>query len=524
MKNLPIGAQSFEILRQTDCVYIDKTKHVFELIKNGRVYFHSRPRRFGKSLLISVFEELFNGNKKLFEGLYIYDKWNWEEKYPVIHLDFAELKYSSGQELNASIEKILGVIAKNAGISLEHDANGLIPMQFAELIKKLHKAYGSRVVILVDEYDKPVTDNLSNKEVLSANKRILHDFYQVIKATDEHLKFVFLTGVSKFSGLSVFSALNSINDITVDERYSTICGYTQEELEEHFKDYIEGLSKELNLTYDEIIAAIKDWYNGYSWDGKISVYNPFSTLMLFDKKEFANYWFRTGTPTFLLDLIRRHNRPQNFLGSLTASDSSFESYNPDNVNEIPLLFQMGYLTIKNKVSSIKGVQYTLGFPDIEVKDSFLQCLLSNYTAYPQESIPELFNELSTKFQESDAKGLEDNLKTLLAHIPYQLISESEKYYHSIFLIWLKTLGFDIQGEISTNRGRIDAVLKQNDYAVITEIKYSTEKELEEMLESALKQIDDKKYYEAYLDKKIILLAIAFNGKDVKCKFKTLDKK
>ncbi|MDR1195922.1 MAG: ATP-binding protein [Endomicrobium sp.] len=522
MKSLPIGIQSFSKLIKENKIYVDKTKYVYELVKNGNVFFLSRPRRFGKSLLISTFEELFNGNKNLFEGLYIYDKWNWEEKYPVIRLDFAELKYSSGQELNASIEKFLDTAANNAGISLERNADGLIPMKFAELIKKLHKAYGSQVVILIDEYDKPVTDNLSNKEVMAANKRILHDFYQVIKATDEHLKFVFLTGVSKFSGLSVFSALNSINDITVDERYSTICGYTQEELEEHFKDYITALSQKLNLTYKESVAAIKDWYNGYSWDGKISVYNPFSTLMLFDKKRFANYWFRTGTPTFLLDLIRQHNRPQNFLGELTASDSSFESYNPDNLNEIPLLFQTGYLTVKSIKSSIEGVEYTLNFPDREVKDSFLQCLLSNYTAYPQESMPELFKELSVKFQNADSKGLEDNLTALLAHIPYQLITESEKYYHSIFLIWLKTLGFDIQGEISTNRGRIDAVLKQNDYAVITEIKYSTEKALEEMLESALKQIDDKKYYEAYLEKKVILLAIAFNGKDVKCKFKTSD--
>ncbi|MDR1195827.1 MAG: ATP-binding protein [Endomicrobium sp.] len=524
MKKLPISTQSFEILRQNDCVYVDKTKYVFELIKNGRVYFLSRPRRFGKSLLISTFEELFNGNRNLFDGLYIYDKWNWSEKYPVIHLDFGEQEYEAGKELKTSLLKFVRDTAEKNGIYLPDINKGLLASSFSELIEKLHNKMGLPVVVLVDEYDKPVTDNLSNKEVLADNKRTLHDFYQVLKAVDKHLKFVFLTGVSKFSGLSVFSALNSINDITVDERYCTICGYTQEELEEYFKDYIIELSKALNSTYDEIIVAIKDWYNGYSWDGKISVYNPFSTLMLFDKKAFANYWFRTGTPTFLLNLIRKHNRPLNFLGKMTVSDSSFESYNPDNLNEIPLLFQTGYLTIKNRQSSIKGVQYTLDFPDIEVKDSFLQCLLSEYTQYPQESMPELFKELSAKFQNSDEKGLEDNLTALLAHIPYQLISESEKYYHSIFLIWLKTLGFDIQGEISTNRGRIDAVLKQNDYTVITEIKFSTEKALEEMLETALKQIDDKKYYEAYLGKTIILLAVAFNGKDVKCKFKTLDKK
>jgi len=204
--------------------------------------------------------------------------------------------------------------------------------------------------------------------------------------------------------------------------------------------------------------------------------------------------------------------------------SSFESYNPDSLSEFPLLFQTGYLTIKDVKSSVKGVRYTLGFPNAEVKESFFQYLLSSYTTYPQESMPELFERVSAQFENMDAKGLEDNLTALLANIPYQIKGDSEAYYHSIFLIWLKTLGFDIQGEISTSSGRIDAVLKQEDYTVITEIKYSTEKPLEEMLEAALKQIDNKKYYEAYLGKKIILLAIAFNGKDVKCKFKKLDKK
>jgi hypothetical protein len=332
-----------------------------------------------------------------------------------------------------------------------------------------------------------------------------------------------LTGVSKFSGLSVFSALNNINDITVDERYAAICGYTQEELERNFEEYILALSEKLKSSHEEIIAAIKDWYNGYSWDGKTSLYNPFSTLQLFDKKTFANYWFRTGTPTFLLALIRRHNRPQYFLETMTAPDSSFESYDPDKLDEIPLLFQTGYLTIKDRQSSIKGVQYTLDFPDKEVKDSFLQHLLSEYTEYPQGAMPELVNKISLQFQNTDAKGLQDNLTALLAHIPYQIRKESEAYYHSIFLVWLKTLGFDIHGEISTNNGRIDAVLKHDDFVAVTEIKYAIDKQPEEMLEAALKQISEKKYYEAYLGKKIILLGIAFNGKTVKCKFEELAK-
>ncbi|MDR3113055.1 MAG: AAA family ATPase, partial [Endomicrobium sp.] len=391
MKTLPIGIQSFSKLINENKIYIDKTKYIHELIKNGSIFFLSRPRRFGKSLLVSTFEELFKGNNSLFKGLYIYEKWNWEEKHPVIHLDFAEMNYSNSQELKTELLEFISETAEQYAIELKTTN---LASRFAQLIRQLHITTGKQVVILVDEYDKPVTDNLSNKEVLSENKRILHDFYQVIKATDEHLKFVFLTGVSKFSGLSVFSALNSINDITVDNRYSAICGYTQEELEENFKDYIIALSKELGLTHEETIDSVREWYNGYSWDAKILIYNPFSTLMLFDKKRFDNYWFRTGTPTFLLNLIHKHNRPQNFLGAMTASGSSFESYNPDNLNEIPLLFQTGYLTIKNIKSTRDGVEYTLDFPDREVRDSFLQYLLSEYTAYPKESMPELFKELS----------------------------------------------------------------------------------------------------------------------------------
>ena len=520
MKTLPIGIQSFPKLIKENKIYVDKTKYIYELVKTGNVFFLSRPRRFGKSLLISVFKELFKGNKELFEGLYIYDKWDWSETNPVIHLDFAEINYKTSLKLEADLLDLMSETAKRHNIELT--ANNLIS-RFSQLIKQLHSITGKHVVILVDEYDKPITDSLSNKDVLSENKRILHDFYQVIKATDEHLKFVFLTGVSKFSGLSIFSAFNSVNDITVDDKYSAICGYTQEELEENFKDYIIKLSKELNLTYEEITASIKDWYDGYSWDGKISVYNPFSTLMLFDKKEFENYWFRTGTPTFLMELIRKHNRPQAFLDAIELPGRAFESYDPDNLSVVPLLFQTGYLTIKSKKSSIKGIQYALDFPNNEVKESFFQYLLSSYTSYTPDIIPEMFDRTSRQLENLDSAGLQDSITALLANIPYQIKGDSEAYYHSIFLIWLKTLGFDIQGEISTSSGRIDAVLKQDNYTVITEIKYSAEKEFEEMLEAAFKQIDDKKYYEAYLGKKIILLAIAFNGKSVKCEFKESNK-
>jgi hypothetical protein len=429
-------------------------------------------------------------------------------------LDFTEIDYSSGQELKTELLDFISSAAKRYNIELT--ARNLAS-SFSQLIRELHIATKKRVVILVDEYDKPITDNLSNKEVLSENKRILHDFYQVIKGTDEHLHFVFLTGVSKFSGLSVFSALNNINDITVDEKYAAICGYTQEELENSFKEYILAVAENFGLNYEEAIASIKNWYDGYSWDGKTNVYNPFSTLLLFDKRDFTNYWFRTGTPTFLMELIRKHNRPQIFLENAVLPGSSFESYDPDNLSEVPLLFQTGYLTIKHKKANIDGTQYTLDSPNKEVKESFLRYLLSAYTSYPTDTVAKLFENVFEQLKNSDAQGLQNNLTALLAHIPYQIREESEAYYHSIFLVWLKTLGFNIQGEISTDKGRIDAVLRREEYAVIAEIKYGIEKNTEEMAEAAIKQIKDKKYYEAYSDKKIILLGIAFNGKEVRCR-------
>ncbi|MDR3113302.1 MAG: AAA family ATPase, partial [Endomicrobium sp.] len=258
MKLLPIGTQSFEILRKSNCIYIDKTQYIYNLTDKGRIYFISRPRRFGKSLFINTIEELFKGSKDLFEGLYIYDKWDWEKTNPVIRIDFTEITYRSVGDLEFSlIEKLRSAAFKN---SLELNNSSLVA-QFAELIEKLHNKYGQKVVILVDEYDKPITDILSNREVLNANKTVLHDFYQVIKGADEHLQFVFLTGVSKFSGLSVFSALNNINDITVNEKYALICGYTQEDIENSFKEYIELAAQKIKLSVKGTIESVKYWYN-----------------------------------------------------------------------------------------------------------------------------------------------------------------------------------------------------------------------------------------------------------------------
>ncbi|MDR3124992.1 MAG: AAA family ATPase [Endomicrobium sp.] len=276
MKKLPLGTQSFEVLRRSGDVYVDKTEDIYNLISSGRIYFLSRPRRFGKSLLISTLKELFKGNKEIFEGLYMCDKWNWSKKYPVIHLDFAEIDYTSVEELKKSLMDFINSTVINYNVSL---TNSTLGSKFGQLIEQLHKASDERVVILVDEYDKPLIDSLNKaREVHQEIKETLHNFYQVIKGSDEHIKFMFMTGVSRFAGLSVFSALNNLNDITMNSKYAGICGYTQEELEDGFKEYIGSTAEYMGISKEELLTKIKYWYNGYSWDGEERVYNPFSML------------------------------------------------------------------------------------------------------------------------------------------------------------------------------------------------------------------------------------------------------
>jgi hypothetical protein len=489
---------------------VDKTEIIHRMIKGGRVYFLARPRRFGKSLLISTMDELFRGNKPLFEGLYIYDKWDWSQQYPVIRLDFSVRDTS---HVTSSLYTFLNDTADDYSISLNSPD---LPDRFGELIKKLHRSTGQQVVVLVDEYDKPITDHLSNLETMLANQKILHDFYQVLKGADEHIRLIFLTGVSKFSGLSVFSALNNPRDITLSEDYAAICGYTQEELENNFGEYLEDVALRLSMSREELLDAIRQWYNGYSWDGNTSVYNPFSTLLFFAEKQFANYWFRTGTPTFLINLLKSRNQLKPILNPIIADESIFDSYNPTRIGEIPLLFQTGYLTVKKKILTRGIPQYTLDIPNMEVRNAFMNNLLGAYAGYDDDMRP-MVSSLQQQVRSKDAEGFEQNLRILFAHIPYKVQIESEAYYHSMFLLLMKVLGFDIQGEVMTNIGRIDAVWHQPNLAVVVEIKYGVKKKADRLLKEAMAQIRNRRYYEAYLDREVLLLGIAFTGKEVKCK-------
>jgi hypothetical protein len=337
-----------------------------------------------------------------------------------------------------------------------------------------------------------------------------------LKASDDHIKFIFLTGVSRFSGLSVFSALNNLDDITLNGDFTALCGYTQEELEDYFTGYIDEVAEYERISRKGLLDKIRFWYNGYSWDGKTSVYNPFSTLLLFRNKRFDNYWFRTGTPTFLMNLLKKRNQIQPVLETFQVSPSVFNSYDPEDIAEIPLLFQTGYLTIKEVDSSQTPPKYKLGMPNEEVKVSFLEHLLNAYTEYPLYQIRILAEKMQQQIYNGDTSALEQNLRLLLANIPNILHIDKEAYYHSLFLLLMKVLGFDIHGEIQTNTGRIDAVWQQADLIVVAEVKYSSEGDIDKLLREAMSQIHDRKYYEAYLDRKVVLMAVAFRGKEVKC--------
>ena len=481
----------------------------------------SRPRRFGKTLLVNTIEELFKGNKNLFKGLYIYDKWNWDENYPIIKLDFGEISHDSSENLKLSLIKFLKDTAINENIELE-DID-LLPDKFSELIKKLHDKTGKKVVILVDEYDKPIIKHLDNISLANQNRDILSSFYQVLKGSDRYLRFVFLTGVSKFSKTSIFSELNNLDDLTIDASFSNICGYTQEELENCFQHYIEEFSQDNNISKESLLEIIKTWYDGYSWDGSTSLYNPYSILLLFKKKEFNNYWFDSGSPTFLVDIIM--SNPHNihtFLKPETKIVGSFPSFDFEKIDLNTILLQSGYLTIKDKKAVIgKLSEYLLDIPNKEVHDSFYSYLLSYFSNGSAESIQPMTEDMLNYIISGDENSLTKSFEILLNNIPSVLHAKiediNEAYYHLLFSSWLQILGFDVSNEDRNLGGDADSILQIDDVVVIVEYKYSTKLSLDIMLKDGINQIKKKGYYKSYQNKNLIFVSIATKPREVACK-------
>ena len=368
----PLGIQTFSKIIEDNAIYIDKTDIIYELIQQGSVYFLSRPRRFGKSLLISTIEALFAGRAELFKGLAI-TKTDFEfNPYPVIKIEFAKDEFVTGDNLRSYINHAINQIAEAHSIDIDAESPN---QRFEQLVVKLHQQFGRKVVLLIDEYDKPILNNL-NKPVLAEIKQIMNAFYSGVKALDEHLRFVFITGVSKFAKVSVFSGMNSLTDISMDLRYATLCGITEQELNDNFAPAIDELAKIENTERSDLMAKIKHWYNGYQFHHKgLGVYNPYSLLSLFNRQEFKNYWFTTATPTFLLDLLQQKQYNLKDLTDFEVVDEMFDACEPEDMAVQSVFLQTGYLTIKEYNEPL----YKVGFPNYEVKKSFFTSVTTRYS-------------------------------------------------------------------------------------------------------------------------------------------------
>jgi hypothetical protein len=365
MRKYPIGLQNFVEIRNGGYIYIDKTQLIHKLIESGKYYFLSRPRRFGKSLLLSTIKEIFNGNKEQFEDLWIYDQWNWEQKYPVIHIRFSQIAYKE-LGLTTAISRELDFIAKEFGIQLVEYS---LALKFRELIREVAKI--GQVVILIDEYDKPITDYLEDLEKVEENRSVFKSFYSVLKDADEYIRLLLITGVSRFPKVSIFSDLNNLNDITIHRNYATIAGITQQELEKTFAEEIADIQQQ----QPDLLSKLKLWYNGYAWhEDAERVYNPFSVLKYMDGRDFRNYWFHTGTPTWLVNLMKQNREFD--LENIHIGENALSSFNVEHIAVIPVLFQTGYLSIKGYNPDKR--LYELGYPNTEVEESLTDALLSAY--------------------------------------------------------------------------------------------------------------------------------------------------
>lgn len=516
MKSLPIGVQTFRSFVEGNYIYVDKTRHIYNLLQPYQgVYFLSRPRRFGKSLLLSTIEEIFVGNKELFKDLWIYNsdyQWN---KYPVIRLDFSKQKAEAPEQLKDFLMNQLGYIANQHNIQVNSKT---YYEQFDELIKTLSRK--EKVVILIDEYDKPIIDWLDDLELAKKMRVVMKGFFSILKGNAENIRFLLLTGVSKFSKAGVFSDLNHLNDITYDEKYSSMLGITEDELKIFFNEYILDFSNKQNISYENLLEKIRYWYNGYKFSGQgISVYNPFSTLLLFQKQTFRNHWFETGTPTFLLKLMIAQDYPiANF--PVKVDEIQISSYDIERMNILPILLQTGYLTIKEYDE--ERMIYTLDYPNFEVKRAYLTYF---FEMYSNRSISEpVIYDILDSLRLNDLDRLFSVLKSYLAGIPYDIQIDLEKYYQTIFFIIFTLLGLKVFVEVKTNIGRIDLVIEDNSIFIFEfkfvasspDTKNSAQTMQASVARQAIEQIKSKKYPEKYLNKgkPIYLIGAEFKDKNI----------
>ncbi len=490
LKPLPIGTAVFRDLIKGGYLYIDKTRHIYELVRNYKgVYFLSRPRRFGKSLMISTLSELFHGNRELFKGLWIDEQTDYAwTAYSVIRLDLSATQVSTADELQKFLDFELARIAQANGVELLGYNSST---RFRELIRQLAtKTEAQGVVILIDEYDKPILDNLRNLDEAEEIRRLLKGFYGVIKAMDAYIRFVFITGISKFTKVSIFSDLNNLDDLTLQISMATALGLTEAEIRPHLQEYITAFAEKEGISFDAFIDKMRTWYNGFCFapDGE-NVYNPFSTLLLFKTQRFANHWFETGTPNFLVHLLRHGNPDIERFEELQVAETAFSIYDIRRLAIVPLLFQTGYLTIKgyDKESQL----FTLSYPNYEVRNAFLANVLDTFSNLEPGFSTSYLWQLIEALQANQLDQFFEILKTLYANIDYDLQINNEKYYQTIFYLIFKLIGLRIAAEVKTGNGRIDAVIEVTDHIYLFEFKLNKDATV------ALDQIQDKAYYQKY---------------------------
>ena len=599
MKKLPLGIQNFKEIMDGGYIYADKTKYIYDLINSAKYYFLSRPRRFGKSLLLDTIGEVFNGDRELFKGLWIYDSGYDFVRHPVLRLDMSNISNKTPDILEKSLLSALTNRIKEEDL----DIYDTIPSDmFKHVIEALYRKYNQKIVVLIDEYDKPILDHLTDVKAAEANSMVIKGFYGILKSMDRFLKFTMITGVSKFTKTSIFSELNNLLDITMMEQYANICGFEVENLEIYFGEHIRALpdymkppniggsgkegagdgnggdsggnvsrsdggddsraggdennvggninrgvggSNNKNGSADigdgnggnvsrsgggdsggGWLNAILSWYDGYSWDGRTRVINPFSLLSFFMHKKIGSFWYSSGSPKFLIDLMKKSPEIYVNLRNMEITESMLDSAEFDKIAPEPLLFQTGYLTVKEVQSdSWSPPVYVLDIPNLEVRDAFSLHVISDFTESGQVRAGKAKIEILKALRDNDMQKILEILRGLFASIPYELHIDKEAYYHSIFYAVMTVLGFDIDAEVSTSKGRVDAVLEQSDKVYIIEFKYKdsnpalTEAEKLNIADAALNegmiQIKNRGYHKKYTGSgKIVHLAVfVFLGRD-----------
>jgi hypothetical protein len=499
MKKLPIGIQTFENLIEEGYAYVDKTRFVAEIAAQNKYYFLSRPRRFGKSLLLSTLKSAFEGKRELFQGLYLYDNWDWKQTHPVVHISFGSGVMRSVQDLKIRFGSILEDHFEAYGLkTTKQDLREM----FLQLIRLLEEQTGQKAVVLVDEYDKPILDSIHKPELAVEIRDELKNYYSVLKDSDPYLRLIVITGVSKFSKVSLFSGLNNLEDITLSPEFSALCGYTQQDLETIFADYLEGID----------LNEVRTWYNGYNWLGE-KVYNPFDILLFLKKKSFSNYWFESATPTFLLKLLQDRKYPVPQLNDLRVGESLLGSFDVDHIEVENLLFQTGYLTLDGQETLGGMRRYTLRYPNQEVRQSLADYILSYFTTTPVVQQNNAF-ALYEILESNDFHRLHELFYAFFASIPYdwyhkQQTAGYEAYYASIVYCYFAATGIDVRPQVHTNKGRLDLVVHFKDRIYLIEFKV-----LEQCGPGkALDQIKAKGYAEQFAGQEVYLVGVEFSSKE-----------